>query len=132
MQLVYLTERFYTYDKDMSESVNLDNSNDTQNKNRLVLGHLNTISLAGKIDERKVLIGKHIDILVLAETKIDSSFPNDQFRIDRFLVAFRLDCNRFGGGVLTYGNENISCKQLNKQNLSDNTEGNFVEINLRK
>ena len=45
-----------------------------KNINRLVIGHLNINSLAGKFDQLN-LIKRNIDILVLAETKIDSSFP---------------------------------------------------------
>ena len=79
----------------------------------------------------KVLIENNIDILVLTETKIDfPSFPNAQFRIDGFSAPFRLDQNRFGGGVLIYVREDIPCKQLTKHILPDDIEGIFVEINL--
>ena len=56
----------------------------------------------GKLDQFKVLIGKHIGNLVLTETKIDSTFPNAQFRIEVFSMLFKLDRNRVGGGVLIY------------------------------
>ena len=69
---------------------------------------------------------------MLTDTKIHSSFPNAQFRIDGFSAAFRLDRNRFGGGVLIYVKEDIPCKQLAKHILSDGMEGIFVEISLRK
>ena len=103
-----------------------------KNTNRLILGHLNINSIVGKFDHLKVLIENNIDILVLTETKTDASFPNAQFRIDRFSARFRLDQNRFGGGVLIYVREDIPCKQLTKHILPDDTEGVFVEINLRK
>ena len=101
-----------------------------------LLGHLNTNSTVGKFDYLKVLIDNNIDILVLTETKIDSSFPNAQFRIDGFSAPFRLDRNRFGGhtlySVLIYVREDIPCKQLTKHILPDDIEGISVEINLRK
>ena len=103
-----------------------------KNTNRLILGHLNINSIVGKFDHFKVLIENNIDILVLAETKIDASFPNAQFRIDGFSAPFTLDRNRFGGGVLIYVREDIPCKQLTKHILPDDIEGIFVEINLRK
>ena len=62
-----------------------------KNTNRLIFGHLNINSIVGKFDHLKVLIENNIDILVLTETKIDASFPNAQFRIDRFSAPFRLD-----------------------------------------
>ena len=96
------------------------------------MGHLNINSLAGKLDQFKLLIGKNIDILVITETKIDSSFPKAQFKIEGFSMPFRLDCYRFGGGVLIYVREDIPCKQLTKHKLPDDIEGIFIEINLRK
>ena len=95
-----------------------------KNINRLVLGHLNINSLAGKFDQLKALIKRNIDILVLAETKIDSSFSNAQFRIDGFSILFRLDRNRFGGGVPIYVREDIPCKELTQDKLPENIEGN--------
>ena len=103
-----------------------------KNTNILILGHLNINSIVGNFDHFKVLIENNIDILVLTETKIDASFPNAQFRIDGFSASFRLDRNRFGGGVLIYVREDIPCKQLTKHILPDDIEGIFVEISLRK
>lgn len=47
-------------------------------------------------------------------------------------MPFRLDCNGFGGAILVSVREDIPCKQFTKHNLSENIEGIFVEINLRK
>ena len=96
------------------------------------MAHLNINSLSAKFDQLKLLIGKNIDILVLTEIKIDNSFPSAQFRIEGFSMPFRLDRNRFGGGVLIYVREDIPCKQLTKHKLPDDIEGIFVEINLGK
>ena len=103
-----------------------------KNINRLVIGHLNINSLPGKFDQLKTLCGKNIDIIVLTETKFDSSFPNSQFAIDGFSVPFRCDRNRFGGGVLIYVRDDIPSKQVTKHKLPGDIEGVFVEINLRK
>ena len=103
-----------------------------KNINRLVLGHLNIIFLAGKFDQLKALIKTNIDILVLTETKIDSSFPNAQFRIDGFSIPFRLDRNKFAGGVLIYVRKDIPCKELIQHKLPENIDDLFIEINLRK
>ena len=85
----------------------------------------------GKFVHLKVLIVNSIDISVLTESKIESSFPNAQFRIDGFFPPFRLKQNRFGGAVLTYIREDILYKQLTKHILPDYIEGIFAEINLR-
>ena len=74
------------------------------------------------------MIGKSIDILIIAETKIDSSFPNTRFIIEKFLMSFKLDRNTFGGGVLIYAQEDIP----SKHKRPDDMEERFNEINLRK
>ena len=108
---VSLTECLYDYNDHMNEISSVDESCDTplllrnlkvKNTNRLILEHLNIYSIVGKFDHLKVLIENNIDILVLAETKIDVGFPNVQFRIDEFSGPFRLNRNRFCGGVLIY------------------------------
>ena len=86
----------------------------------------------GKLDFLKVLIENDIDTLVLTEAKIASTFPNTQFRIDGLSAPFRLDRNRFGGGVIIYVREDIPCKPLTKYILPGDIERTFFEINLRK
>ena len=125
----------------MNEICSVDGSCDThlllenlklKNTNRLIVGQLKINSIVRKLDHLKVLLVNNIDILVLTETKIDSSFPNAQFRIDGFSAPFRLDRNRFGGRIIFSVREDIPCKQLTKHILPDNIEGIFVEINFRK
>ena len=41
-------------------------------------------------------------MLIIAETKIDASFPTGQFAIEGFATPFRLDRNVNGGGLLAY------------------------------
>ena len=72
-----------------------------------------------------------VDILVLTETKIDSSFLNQQFDIEGFCLPYRLDRNKNGGGVLVYIRENIPSKILKKTILPDDIEGTNIELNLR-
>ena len=61
---------------DPSDTLSILRNLKLKNINRLVLGHLNINSLAGKFDQLRALIKRNIDILVLTETKIDSSFTN--------------------------------------------------------
>ena len=96
------------------------------------MGHLYLNSTAAKFDCLKVFVIGNINILVLTETKIDSSLPNAQFRIEGFSVPFVLDQNRSGGKFLTYVREDIPCKQLTKHIIPDNIEEIFIHINLRK
>ena len=60
--------------------------------------HLNINPLASKFDQLKLIIGNNIDILIITETKTDTSFLNSQFMIEGFSMPFRLDRTQFGGG----------------------------------
>ena len=89
-------------------------------------------SISGKFDQLKALVTGNIDILVITESKLDSSFPNAQFMIDGFSEPYRMDRNRHGGGALIYVREDIPSKKLTKHVFPDDIEGIFIEINLRK
>ena len=96
------------------------------------MGHLYLNSNVAKVEHLEVFIINNNNILVLTETKIDSTLPNSQFIIDGFSAPFGIDQNRSGGKVVIYVREDIPCKQLTKQILSDDIEGVFAQINLRK
>ena len=103
-----------------------------KNVNKVVIGTLNINSLAPKFDELREIIGKNLDILAIQETKLDSSFPTEQFLLDGYSKPYRRDRNRDGGGVLIYVREDIPSKLLDKHTFTKDVEGLFVEINLRK
>ena len=63
--------------------------------------------------------------------KIDF-YPTAQFVIDGFKKPFRLDRNSNGGGILIYVRSDIPCSLKKDFNLSEDIEGLFIEINLRK
>ena len=79
-----------------------------------------------------MIIQGNVDILVVTETKLDSSFPNYQFLIEGFSQPYRMDRNRNSGGVLIYVREDIPSKELKKHIFPDDIEGIFIEVNLRK
>ena len=56
------------------------------------------------------IIKDKIDIFLISETKLDSSFPSEQFVIKGHSTPFRLDRNQNGGGLLFYVREDIPCK----------------------
>ena len=103
-----------------------------KNVNRLMIGSLNINSLANKFDLLREIISNHLDILVIVETKLDKSFPTNQFLIPGYNKPYRLDRNRNGGGVMIYVKENVPSKSINKHNFAKKVEGLFIEINLRK
>ena len=103
-----------------------------QNINKLVISHLNINSLSNKFDQLKLIIKIKVDILVITETKLDSSFPDSQFIIDGFGQLYRLDRNKHGGGVMIFVSEDIPSKLVSKHTLPDEIEGMFIEIKLRR
>ena len=103
-----------------------------KNVNRLIIGTLNINFIAPKFEQLKEVIGNHLDIFTIQETKIDKSFPEDQFEIEGYHKPYRLDRDKHGGGVLIYVREDIPTKLLVKHNFTKNIEGIFIEINLRK
>ena len=56
-------------------------------------------SVRNKFDNFSSLINDEIDVLVIAETKIDSSFPTSQFTINGFKEPYRLDVYGNSGGI---------------------------------
>ena len=103
-----------------------------KNVNRLIIGTLNINFIAPKFEQLKEIIGNHLDIFTIQETKIDDSFPDDQFEIEGYHKPHRIDRNKHGGGVLIYVREDIPNKLLKKHKFTKNVEGIFIEINLRK
>ena len=59
-----------------------------------------------------------IDICLFSETKLDETFPNQEFKIHGCKVN-RRDRNKHGGGVLYYVNENIPCKMVSVEGVPD-------------
>ena len=99
-----------------------------KNINELIFVQLNVNSLRNKFESLQHTINKHIDVLLISETKVDSSFPSVQFHLG-YATSHKLDRNANGGGILLYIREDIPSKLLNSD-LS--IEGFFIEIRLRK
>ena len=78
------------------------------------------------------LICDSVDILAIAETKIDYSFPTAQFRLANYHTPYRLDISNKSGGILVYIKSNIPTRQLNCGNLCKSIQAVPFEINLRK
>ena len=74
-----------------------------------IIGHLNVNSIRNKTDSIKTIINRNLDILLLTETKLDDSFPDNQFTIEGYRL-FRKDRNSHGGGLILYINDDIPCR----------------------
>ena len=98
-----------------------------KNPNRLIIAQLNINSLPNKFDSLVRML-HNLDILLNFKTKIDSSFPNEQFQIEGY-TTYRLDRNANGGVILLYIREDIPSTLLN----SDISIESFsIQINIRE
>ena len=93
------------------------------------LGHLNINSIKNKFESVWELIKDTFDIFLLSESKLDSSFPDDQFSIPGYRIV-RKDRDRNGGGLLLYIIEDIPFKIIQNSSLPPTLEVLPIEINL--
>ena len=71
------------------------------------------------------IVKDNTDMLMVSETKLDSSFPQVQFRIEGYAPPFRYDRKSHGGGILLFIREDIPTKLMSITPLKD-FEGLFV------
>ena len=102
------------------------------NPSNILFSYLNVNSIRHKIKDLVTLLGGKVDILALAETKLDKSFPKTQFLINGYREPYRLDVNDKSGGLLVYVNENIPSRLLDHIPIKDDMQVVPVEINIRK
>ena len=88
-----------------------------------MIGHININFIENKFEALVSLIRDGVDIIMISETKIDDSFPQNQFLIEGYSNTFRDDRNAQGG--------DIPSKELKSQ-LPKDIEGIFIEINIHK
>ena len=105
-----------------------------QHSNHPFLAYLNINSLRNKIvDLKQVLTKVDLETLVIAETKLNESFPNSQFAVDGYysLGQFRRNRNEHGGGLMLFVKQGIPAKQI-KTLESKDIEVICFEVNIAK
>ena len=103
-----------------------------KNPENIIFSYLNINSVRNKIQRMSSLISENVDIFIVAETKLDSSFPTTQFVIPGFHHTFWLEINRRSGGLLVYVKGSIPARILTSFSTPANTQIIVFEINLRK
>ena len=98
----------------------------------VLLTYININSIRNKFDDLKLLLGEYVDILAIAETKIDSTFPLNQFIIKDFHKPYRLDINKRSGGILIFIKQHLTTKLLIKHTFPQDVQAIPFEINLEK
>lgn len=81
-----------------------------------MIGYLNINFLQNKIIPLRDIVKKcPVDILCIDETKLDSSFPDHQFKIEGYQYPpFRRDREKLGGGKMVFIKDGLICKRLEK------------------
>ena len=103
----------------------------SHNTNKITIAELNINSIHNKFEQLVENIDINVDILFILETKLDDSFPINQFYIEGY-QQFRSDCSSHGGGLILYVRDNIPTKQLKQFCIHDDIEAIAIEINLWK
>ena len=80
----------------------------------------------------KLFIQGKADVIIVKETKLDTTFPTFQFLIEGYSEPCRFVRNRNGDRVLLCVREDMPSKHLANHKLPHNIGGIFVELNLRK
>ena len=75
---------------------------------------------------------ENIDILAIAETKIDESFPTAQFLLVGYHSPYRVNKFPESGGILVYVKSSTLSCQLNFPNLPYKIQAIPFKLNLRK
>ena len=78
----------------------------TKYEKNLIISHYNVNSICYKFSElQHILHGHLVDILGIAETKIDDTFFDSQFQVEKYEL-YRQDRNDRGDGIMMYINDN--------------------------
>ena len=80
----------------------------------------------------KLTIDENIDILCIAETKIDESFPTAQFVLLCYHKPYLLDISDKQGGLLIYIKFNLPSRPLPSHNTPNDIQVIPFELNLWK
>ena len=99
-----------------------------KHSNWLGIAQLNINSLGNKFASLPTMIKDYVDLLLISETKIDSSFATAQFHIDGYTIH-RRDRDKNGGGLLFYLREDVPSALLK---TDSEIKAFYIEVTIRK
>lgn len=67
-----------------------------------IISCLNITSIQNKLNDLKFSISDSVDILCIAESKLDELYLNGEITLEGFEKPYRLDVTAFNGGFLIY------------------------------
>ena len=103
-----------------------------KNKSNLIVSYLNINSIRSKFESLKVVACNNLDIITIAETKLDSTFTTSQFMIDGFITPFRYDRNKNGGGLLTFVSDGVPVREIKTYKFLSEIEIIVLELIIKK
>ena len=92
---------------------------------------MNVNSVRNKFEAVEFLIKEQFDVFLVSESKLDSSFPEAQFKIPGYKI-FRQDRDRYGGGLMFYITQKVPRKKIEMFQFTSSIEILMLEINLGK
>ena len=102
------------------------------NHSNIAFPYLNINSIRKKLDDLKVIVYENVDILCIAETKIDESFPTAQFLWSGYHKPYRLDISDKQGGLLIYIKAHLPSRLLSNHISPKDIQAIPFELNLWK
>ena len=72
------------------------------------MGHININSIRNTLDMLSSLIAGRLDILMIGETKIDTSSSTNQFLMHGYSTIYRFDRNDNKGGNMLFVKDNLT------------------------
>ena len=103
-----------------------------KNKENLLVSYLNINSIRNKFESLKAIVSSTLDIITIAETKLDSTFTTSQFMIDGFIKPFRFDRNKYGGGLLTFVRNGVPVREIRSYKFPSEIEIIVLELIIKK
>ena len=103
-----------------------------KNPSNLNFAYLNINSIRNKFENLISIINGNVDVFMIAETKLDGSFPPSQFEIRGYYSPFRLDITKKSGGLLVYIKSSIPSRKRSCDGIHNSIQAIPFEINLRK
>ena len=100
-----------------------------QNRKQFKVAHVNVNSIRHKFEPfREVLLENIFDVLAIQETKIDNSFPDNQFNVNMYILH-RKDYKNNEGGIMMYIRRDIpQIRRDDIEELSINNANGRIEI----
>ena len=107
------TSQSYSNNTDLTEDVfhHLRKIRNEHTSN-IVVSYININSIRNIFESFSSLIQENFDVLAIAETKLDDSFPTTQFEIPGFKKPYRRDISANANGLLVYVKDHLLSREL--------------------